>query len=564
MCGIAFFKFNRKITSDDVVKSTVAFTKISHRGPDSMTVIVLDKINSIFCFLRLSINDLTLRGDQPFKKIFKGVEYYLMCNGEIYNSKEIEEQNKKLSNRIKNANELLNKSNSDCECILNDLIINNMEIDHNKYISEHAMIGVKISQDNSTHVVVSSDRFGKRPLFMGECKDGIFFASELQGIPLYDNIIVTRFEPRTNLDLIYKNGKIIKNFIVHYNIRSIKINTARQRDSILEGIRYYLGKAVKRMVTTDPNIELGTFLSGGLDSSVVTYEANESIKSIKKYSETDRLLETISVGLPQSDDGIWAKRVSKQIGTYHHHFTFEEEEYIKNSSKVVKCTGSFCRTTNRASGGQLIAAERAKNNTNLTVLLSGDGSDELFFSYDDCKDCHSEDDFERKTFELLENIHTSDGLRADRCNSFYGLEVRFPFLDNDFVNFILSIPIHFRMPVNGITKPLLREAYEKQLSYAVAYRDKVTFSDGIGNKEKQSRDILTTHFESFYTDEEYEIKRLKYIEHCIPECKEALFYREVFTEEFSSNLSIAKTIPYEWKPEFKQSSDPSAWFTAAI
>jgi len=518
--------------------------KISHRGPDSKNVIILDKVNAMLNFDRLAINGLSLDGNQPFSRIFNDSEYYLMCNGEIYNSDTINDRN-----IIKSV------SQSDCECILNDLIINDMDININEYNSEHAFIAMKINPDNTYKVVVSTDRFGKRPLFKGTCDKGIFFSSEVQGIPEYDDIIVERVKPRFTYTIERDLGGVfIQNEREDFNFRSIK-KTSDSRQNILKNIRKLFRESVIKRTNSDRKI--GVFLSGGLDSLLVTYELVQYYKSLgyEVYS--------FSTGMPGSDDEKWAKEAAEEFGTIHQHFVLTKEEYFRLLPIVVECIGSYCRTTVRASVGQYFVSKMVSVHTDIIVLLSGDGSDELFFSYDDAFDCPSEKEFERKTIQLLEDIHTSDGLRADRCTSHFGLEIRFPYLDNDFTDYVLSVPSEYRMPVCQISKPLLREAYVDLIPLKFLYRPKVTFSDGVGSKDDQIHVLIHNYFSTYYTDEEFIELSEKYSYHCKPTTNEGLYYREIFTKEFGSNESIARTIPFEWSPEFKKSIDPSAWACAS-
>jgi len=237
-----------------------------------------------------------------------------------------------------------------------------------------------------------------------------------------------------------------------------------------------------------------------------------------------------------------------------------KEEYVNLAKDTIKAIGSFDTTTVRASGGQFLCSKKIEEKTNAIVLLSGDGSDEVFFSYNDAFDAPDTNSFQKREIELCENIHTSDGIRCERCTAHFGLEIRLPFLDKNFVKTVLSSNVEYRFPKNKISKPLLREAYRGLLPDEIIDRPKVTFSDGVGSREDQAQVLITNFYKDFYTPEEFEEKRQKYLYHSPPDTNEELFYREVFSETFSNNQSIAKTIPGFWRPVFKQTTDPSAWF----
>lgn len=559
MCGFTVYKFMRKLTSEDIQKCFQASMKIHHRGPDTFQFIVLDKVNMILTFSRLAINDITLCGEQPFKKMFGTDEYYLLCNGEIYNHEDITER---VENSRKYQNDLYlfeNTSGSDCECLINYAIANDMRPNLSILESEHALVCFKIDNQNNVQLLAHTDPFGKRPLFYSYGEDGIMFSSELQGLPKYPGFIYKRFQPRTYFILnSYSNGNFETNIAPAYDMERFRSNFMNINEEMAaNGIKKLMKRSVKRRNMSDR--EMGVFLSGGIDSVVTSYEKRQLDKLDKKETKS------FSIGLPGSDDEFWARRASEYIGTKHQHFNITKEEYKEAVPEVIKCIGSYCRTSVRASLPQYLCAKKVSEHSSCIVLLSGDGSDEIFFSYDDCFDCEDEDSFVDRTLELVSDIHLFDGLRADRCTSHFGLEIRFPYLDGEFANFVLQIPPHLRMPKYGVAKPLLRLAYSRDLPYDICYRSKVTFSDGVGKidpnvSEESSRDILFNHFETMYTDEEFLEKSEKYAYHCKPTTKEALYYREVFTEHFGEEESIAKTIPHEWMPRFRKTDDPSALY----
>jgi asparagine synthase (glutamine-hydrolysing) len=540
MCGISFYCFNRTITPQDITLCLDAFFKTSHRGPDTTNFKIIYKCNIIICFHRLSINDTSSNGDQPFMKIHNNEEYYLICNGEIYNHNDIE---------IKS--EFKVESNSDCECLLNEMIRTDMNIDFNTLNSEHAMIGIKIKQDNTYELVISVDRFSIRPLFIGETEEVLFFSSELQGIPTqYDNIIISRFESSHYMKVLY-DGKFHKETVKYFNLRSIP-KVYRSFNDSLKLVREVLSQSVIKRLRAD--VPIGAYLSGGLDSITVCIEASTYLKQFGKS------LKTFCVGLQDSEDLIFANLAAKELNTDHTNIIMTKEEYLNLIPLVIEANGSFCTTTTRASIGQLKGAMEISKTTDIKVIISGDGSDELNFSYNDAYDCPTNELFEDQTFNLLENIHTSDGLRADRCTAKFGLELRLPFLDKDFINLILESDINHRISRNKISKPLLRYAYKDILPDNIIFRPKVTFSDGMASKENSTQKIMSEYFNNMYTEDEFNNLRKEYLFHCPPETKEQLYYRQVFCKLFGNNESVAKTIPHFWKPRFRNTIDPSAWF----
>lgn len=518
-------------TTSMIEKCIKAAMKISHRGPDDMRIEVVPRINAVLCFFRLAINDTTSLGNQPFIVHNEGKEYYLLCNGEIYNHKDLEQGEM--------------KSRSDCEVIIQEMIKTDMNVPLNSLNSEHSFVGICINEDNSYKLVVSTDRFSIRPLFYSEFDGGFGFSSELQGLFPFRNFRIERVNSATEIRIINGSRQERK----YWNLREVVDNSIFSFEENVTRAREFLTEAVKKRLMSDRKI--GFFLSGGLDSTCVCICAK-----ILGYE-----LNTFSIGFKGSDDEIYAKRVAKELGAKHTHFTLKKSRYLKVLKEIVKTTGSFDTTTIRASVGQYECSRLARKK-GFIVMISGDGSDELHFSYDDAFHCPDPESFKERTFHLLENIHTSDGLRADRCTSRFGMEIRLPFLDIDYVNFILSLPVEQRLPVNGVSKRLLREAFKGYVSDDIINRPKVTFSDGVGSKEDQTRTLLADFFADKYTQEEFEELKTKYEYHCPPTTNEELYYREIFAKTFLNNESVAKTIPHFWRPVFKKSSDPSAWFTS--
>ena len=543
MCGISLFVIDEKSSSSNVSELYKCCYNISHRGPD-VNIIENFKVGNtrfIVSFNRLMINDLSIKGNQPFKYTDENRTVYCMCNGEIYNSD--------LLCEIYN---LSPTSNSDCEPLMLYYLKYGFNSDLLNFLnSEHVCLILEINKNGTYKILINTDRFGIRPLFVGIVENNVYLSSELIGLPEDSRLTITRF-PASHLATI-ENGDIT--YERYYNLR----NTPKIQRSFWDTTRLFkanLSEAVKIRLKTDR--EFGAFLSGGIDSVSVCYEASQILKSQGKR------LKTFSIGLPGSEDEIYAKIAAEFIDSEHIHFVMSKDEYISTAAKLVKYIGSFDTTSIRACIGQYKCSEQIATTTDVKVLLCGDFSDELNFSYNDAFDCPSNELFEDQTFNLLENIDRFDGLRADRCTAQFGLEIRIPFADPNVINIILESDVNHRVSRNRISKPLLRYAYKDILPDELAFRPKVTFSDGVGSREDQSQQLISKAFEDFYSEMEFMQLSSKYEYHCKPRTKEELFYRETFHKCYGDNESIAKTIPYFWMPRFKQSIDPSAWFNEEL
>ena len=148
----------------------------------------------------------------------------------------------------------------------------------------------------------------------------------------------------------------------------------------------------------------------------------------------------------ESQDECASKIVSKHIGSKHTHVLIPPHVWLQARKKVISIIGSYDTTSVRASTGQYLISKWISENTDIKVLLVGDGSDEVASSYKYFLNAPDEISFNEDTLRLVNDIHFFDGLRADRCVSDCGLEVRVPFLSRKYVELYLSVPIVYRMP----------------------------------------------------------------------------------------------------------------------
>ena len=175
------------------------------------------------------------------------------------------------------------------------------------------------------------------------------------------------------------------------------------------------------------------------------------------------------------------------------------------------------------------------------------------------------EDFNIRTYELIEQMHEFDLIRADRCISGFGLEARVPFLDHRFIKTYLSIDPTLRMPKHIISdgrdkyleKYLLRKAAEKSnvLPNTIVFRPKEAFSDGVSSCENSWFKIITNYYNSVYSDEQFITLKDKYT-YIQPYTKEMLYYRIMFDEYYSDN--VCKVVSCLWLPKWGGQTDPSA------
>lgn len=573
MCGIfGFLTLNTNFKSSKNLHKL--FMKIKHRGPDRS--IYIDNNNYKIGFHRLAIMDTSIQGDQPFTHSYKfkdsgtGREVlrtlYVMCNGEIYNYKEIMESSEFME-KVGNFNFKM-KSNSDCEIILPLFL--NYGIDYlTKRISgEFAFAIYDILEDLETGKInyslyLGRDKFGIRPLFYSMISPDTFaFCSEMKGlIGIKSNNKVEVFKPRTWLHVtgMKDDEKLYFNAGMYYKVGNLPVVKKPDHEEVFKAIRRVFTKSVESRLNSDR--EIGCLLSGGLDSSLVAAIASNYLKTKGKT------LKTFSVGMPDSPDSKFAKIVADHIGSEHTNVEIPENEWLDKLEKIIKVTETFDITTIRATTGQYLISKWISENTNIKVLLIGDGSDELTGGYLFFHKAPTAIDLHLENIKLLEDIHFFDVLRADRGIASNGLEARVPFLDQEFVNMYLSIDPELRVPLphtyedgktSNCEKWLLRQSFDSTnlLPKSVLWRRKEAFSDGVSSHSKSWYKIIQDKINNEMTDEYYEKTKEKYNGYLVPHTKESLYYHELYDKKYPDQYSI---LPYYWLPKWVgDAKDPSA------
>ena len=525
MCGIFCYTGKEK----NITTLYDNFKRIKQRGPDFDTLINVD--NVFLGFHRLSINDLSELGNQPFSNN----NIYLICNGEIYNHE-----------TLKNNYDIKTKSNSDCEVILYMYQKLGFEETCRQLDGVFALI---IYDSNTKKLYIGRDPYGVRPLFFGFNEyEELFLSSELKGI--HDlTIYKKQFKPGNSLEYDLTN----KNFIYrNYYDFSLKIDRLRDNNLIMIGIKNRLINAVKKRLLSDRPI--GSLLSGGLDSSLISGIISKIYKEQKKGK-----LSTFAIGIKGGTDLEYAQKVAVHIGSDHHTIECTEEDFLKAIPEVIYSIESYDITTVRASVGNYLVGKYIKENTNITVVFNGDGSDEQS-GYYYLRNAPNKEEFNDECVKLLREIHFFDGLRSDRSiSSKWSLEARTPFLDKEFVKYYMNIDPILKMydDTNKLPeKYLLRKSFESEniIPSEVLWRPKEAFSDGCSSEKRSWHKIIQEYVEGIITDKEFIDNKDKYTFNP-PLTKESYWYRKLF-EEFYPNSS--NVIPHFWLPNWSEIVDPSA------
>jgi asparagine synthase (glutamine-hydrolysing) len=305
---------------------------------------------------------------------------------------------------------------------------------------------------------------------------------------------------------------------------------------------------------------IGFLLSGGLDSSIVAAVGAEIAK------ERGEKIATFAIGFKDSPDLLAAREVAKHIGSDHTEYVETEETMLNLLEKTPLIIESFCITTNRASDWQhKLALNIQRDFPDIKVIMGGDGADETSCGYRDCYRAPDAKAAHSHTIRRLREIHYYDVTRFDLSVARCGQEARTPHLDDDLVEYILSIDPELRIPLeakNGefkgkMEKLIWREAFKDYLPLSIVYRRKEAFSDGVSLLERSWFVIVREHFDKIISDKEFEENKDKF-KYCPPTTKEAYHYRKVFESRFGKENE--RCIPgfwlQEWSPETK--GDPSA------
>jgi asparagine synthase (glutamine-hydrolysing) len=545
MCGIFTILNNNGFPEDFIQKQ---FKKGKNRGPEYSKLISLN--NLVLGFHRLAINGLNEKSNQPIKIN----DISLICNGEIYNYKYLYE--------------LMNikpKTDSDCEVIIH--LYMRYGIEQLLQMLDGVFAFTLIDITKST-IFIARDPLGVRPLYQLSNLinySAIGFASELKCLNEFinmdnsnnNNLVnknkITQFTPGTYS--IFNCNKNIwtstKEKIVYCMpsfVSSSMLNNNNYLQNYYDNIINYFTKSIEKRCTTTER-PIACLLSGGLDSSLVAGLVNEFYKT--KFNNK---LETFSIGLEGSEDLKYARIVANYLDTKHTEIIVTEKEMFDAIPEVIRAIESYDTTTVRASIGNYLLGKYISKNSDAKVIFNGDGSDELCGGYLYMHNCPDSIEFDKESKRLLKDIHLFDVLRSDKCISSHGLEPRTPFLDRNFVNYYLSIPLYIRNHTNysKCEKYLLRQSFSyplfmntkgiQILPNEILWRKKEAFSDGV-TSHGRSLFIILQEFIS------KEIEKPANIE------SEKFYYKSIF-EKFYPDLSYI--LPYYWMPKYTNATDPSA------
>ena len=473
MCGIlAYF-------GDSIHKKEfrAAIDLMNHRGPDYTGV--LDLENGMLGHKRLSIIDLTPSSNQPFEiNNFK-----MVFNGEIYNYIE-----------LKKEHNISTITNSDTEVLLRMYI--KYGASFLKYLN--GMFSIVIYNTKTKDIFVARDRLGIKPLYYYKKNSERIYSSEIASIlhlkpSDFDDFGLRQYRKLRMTLKGYTIYKDIKQFpAAHYSINGklYKYWDIDPKGSINpkdEELDFLLKDSVRLRKRSD--VPLGSYLSGGLDSTILTYLLKPS--------------HTWTVGFPEMNEFDWTDIADALLDSIHHKTIVSKKLFLETGKWMINKRKEPLSVPNEILIYLMTKSVKKEN----TVVLSGEGADELFWGYDrifkwaksqktiqisefDEKYCYGSNKDDEVIDFAIENlpgstplekvayffqIHHLHGLlrRVDNSTMLCSVEARVPFVDHRLVELMIGADFDWKMG-NSFKEPLKR-LYSDLIPKSIIDRKKIGF-----------------------------------------------------------------------------------------
>ncbi|MDI6808565.1 MAG: asparagine synthase-related protein [Candidatus Eisenbacteria bacterium] len=349
-------------------------------------------------------------------------------------------------------------------------------------------------------VLLSRDPVGVAPLYYGRTGSGaVCFASEVKAI-LTATDDVRILPPGCSYDGIQMKTDYFPD----------KQPLLREKPEVVaKELRRKLTASVERCIAGQ---EVGAWLSGGLDSSTMAALARPFVKK----------LHTFSAGLAGAPDLEYAREVADFLEANHHEARTSMNQMLQLLPEVIYHLESFDALLVRSSVANYLAGKAAAEY--VTDVLSGEGGDEMFAGYEYLKTLQP-DKLADELIDITARLHNTALQRVDRCASAHGVVAHVPFLDPDVVEYVLRIPVEFKIH-GGVEKWILRRALDDALPQKILQRRKAKFWEGAGIGE-----LLAQHADGKISDADFGQERI------LPNgwtinTKEELMYYRIFRERF--------------------------------
>jgi asparagine synthase (glutamine-hydrolysing) len=510
---------------------------------------------------RLAIID-PASGDQPLFNTDRTI--VVTVNGEIYNHQEL-----KAEIRRRHPGRAF-RTESDCEVISHLYEDDGVEVASR--LDGMFSFCLLDTREGKSEFYAARDPIGITSLYVGWGRDGsVWFSSEMKCLAT-ECATFQQFPPGH-----YYSSKNPGKFTRYYNPRfytafeavpmqvpTTPFDAATLRDAFVRAVE-------KRMMSDVP---FGVLLSGGLDSSLV---AAVAARKIAREGNVWGKLHSFCIGLEGSPDLAAARDVARFLETDHHEFTFTVQEGIDAIGDVIYHVETYDVTSIRASTPMFLLSRKIKA-LGVKMVLSGEGSDEVFGGYLYFHKAPNREEFFAETVRKIQALHMYDCLRANKSTMAWGVEARVPFLDRAFLDVSMAIDPKDKMidkPAGRMEKYILRKAFDTPdapfLPDSVLWRQKEQFSDGVGYSWI---DGLRAHADAAVTDQQLEAAQYRYPDNT-PRTKEAYFYRQIFEGHFPQK-SAADSVPggpsvacstaaaARWDAAWEGKEDPSGRAVAGV
>jgi asparagine synthase (glutamine-hydrolysing) len=374
MCGIAgFYNYSGEIAARRKLIYEMT-SNLAHRGPDGWGIYISDKIS--FGHTRLSIVDLS-GGNQPMED----ERFVISYNGEIYNHIELRNELKTLGHKF--------VTSSDTEVIIKAYT----QFGEDCFTKFNGQFAILLWDKKEQKLIIARDRYGVRPLYILHLNGSFYFSSETKSFD-----VIPGFQRSFDMINLFTHGLLwntLGDETVFSGIRSLPSGTLEvyRNNELIYNRRYYqlgesngsspstleeageefnalLEDAVKLRLRSD--VPVGAYLSGGIDSSVTSFLA-------KQFNKEE--LKTFSVAFEDKDfdESFYQHEMVQQLGSKHHEVKMSYKLLDETFADVIYHTE---RPIFRTAPTPLFLLSKLVSDTNIRVVLTGEGADEILWGYD--------------------------------------------------------------------------------------------------------------------------------------------------------------------------------------
>jgi len=370
--------------------------------------------------------------------------------------------------------------------------------------------GFALAIVDGDRLLLARDRLGICPLYYGFRNENLCFASEMKALSgTVDKI--HEFPPGQFL----LSDRGIYPYQPYFP-ESIHLDGVYESATRLA---MHMQNSVQRAMSA--KIEIGVWLSGGVDSSVVAALARPYVDN----------LHTFSVGTEGAPDLEYARQVARHIGSDHHERIYTIDDMLAVVENVIYCLESFDAPLVHSAVPNYLVSELASEH--VSYVLSGEGGDELFAGYAYQKDIMGKVELTLSIQEAIAALHNTALQRVDRTAAAHSTGVALPFLDPEVIRYALAIPASWKIRgPQEMEKWPLRQGLADTLPGEVIWRGKSKFWEGSGSGETLSHLAETT-----VSDEEFETDRFLGNGEQLRSKEELLYYR-IFKQHFGDSVPI--------------------------